>query len=178
MTMRSKDIARDRGARSDATRRRRKKGRRNRGRGNQDEDTGTSCCLPCAVRHRNPPLPVPAGFSILRPGRCPVQSLISKARPIAGLAVIIVCSCTGPTDLSTTGPRNGWLIFSTTIAGVDPDLNGFTASIDQKRLRAVPASGNDSVEVSAGRHEVRFSGVANNCRPTSSETPYNTWLLP
>src|SRR5215471_7594508 len=90
-------------------------------------------------------------------------------RPIAGLAIIAVCSCAGPTDVATAAPRNGWLVFSTTIAGVDPDLNGFTASIDKKQVRVVPSGGQDSVEVSAGKHQVRFSGLTSNCAPSSSD---------
>jgi Tol biopolymer transport system component len=98
-----------------------------------------------------------------------VLSLISKVRPIAAFAIIVVCSCAGPTDATTASPRSAWLVFSTTIAGVDPDLNGFTASIDEKQLRVVPSGGQDSVEVSAGKHQVRFTGLASNCAPTSSD---------
>ena len=140
------------------------------GNSRRTHETGTSCCLPCAVHHRNRLSPFPDRFfgTLLLDERL-VRSLTSNVRPIAGLAIVVLCACAGPTDVAPAAPRNGWLILSTTIAGVDPDLNGFTASIDGKRLRAVPSSGQDSVEVSAGMHQVRFGGLASNCAPSSSD---------
>jgi hypothetical protein len=81
--------------------------------------------------------------------------------PIALVGVALAGVGCGDTGLPPSG--DGTLVVSTSTTGNEPDLDGYLLAVDAVRTLALVASGSAQMELPAGRHTVRLSGVAEHC---------------
>ena len=72
--------------------------------------------------------------------------------------------CGGGSGGGPTGPVEGTLEVLASTSGSDPDLDGYTLSVDDGAPRPLPSNGADTVaSLSTGTHTVTLAGVAPNC---------------
>ncbi|HKU61660.1 MAG TPA: hypothetical protein VJQ44_10620 [Gemmatimonadales bacterium] len=95
---------------------------------------------------------------------CGSRSPLLRPVPQAvGLAWILLLG-QGCKDDTVVGPQTGDIVVTVTTSGEEPDPDGYALSLDGRQGVAIGSAATRTLTVDAGRHELKLSGLAGNCR--------------
>jgi len=87
---------------------------------------------------------------------------VTRRRALPLLLVAGAAAC-GGSNGDLAGPSDGTLVVTAATTGTDPDQDGYSVTVDGGTSRALPANGSDTIQATAGSHNLTLAGLAANC---------------
>jgi hypothetical protein len=91
------------------------------------------------------------------------------------LAPVLYLTACGGSGNDIADPAAGTLEISTSTAGPEPDLDGYTFQIDGGPITPIGSSATTSSDLATGTHSLRLSGLADNC--SVADNPRNVTVV-